>query len=171
MQNSTALFIGLISIISLTLSGCGADQYPAVSGTITAAGKPVPNIRVTFAPQAVGNNITPGPFSTGVTDETGVFKLTTRYQEPGAVAGPHQISFEWANMDFDAMSSLRQELREAKGDETKTAKLEAEIAALKQKRKSLPKVNIHKVDSYTVPADGTDGANFDIGKNSEAAVK
>ena len=67
------------------------------------------------------------------------------------------------------MSSLRQELRKAKGDETKTAKLQAEIAALKQKRKSLPKVDIHQVDSFSVTAEGTDAANFETGKNSEPA--
>lgn len=118
-------------------------------------------------PKAVGNNHSPGPFSTGVTDENGVFTLTTRYKDPGAVVGPHQISFEWANMDFDAMGTLREDLANAKDDQAKTAEIKKEIDELKQRRKNLPKVNIHQVDQFTVPEAGTDAANFEIGRDSE----
>ena len=171
MQKSTTPFLVLLSVVSLTMLGCGADKFPVVSGKITAAGAPVPSVRVTFAPQAVGNNHSPGPLSTGVTDKNGVFTLTTRYGDSGAVAGPHQVTFEWANMEFDAMSSLREELANAKVDSAKQAEVQAEIDELKKKRKSLPKVNIHQVDSFTVPADGTDAANFDIGRGGETASK
>ena len=99
MQNSTKLFIGLQTVVSLTAMGCGGEKYPAVSGKVTAAGAPVPSIRVTFAPQAARDNHRPEPFSTGTTDQSGVYTLTTRYGDSGAVVGPHQISFEWAKME------------------------------------------------------------------------
>ena len=168
MQNSTKLFIGLLSIVSLTAMGCGQGKHPTVSGKVTAAGEPVAGVRVTFAPKAVGDNHTPGPYSTGVTDESGVYTLTTRYGEPGAVIAPHQVSFEWAKMEFDAMMMLRKELANAKGDEAKTAEIKKQIEELSQLKKSLPKVNIHQVDSFTVSAEGTDSANFEIGKNNDS---
>ena len=34
----------------------------------------------------------------------------TRYKESGAVAGPHKVGFEWADIEFDAMSGLKAEL-------------------------------------------------------------
>ena len=166
MQSCAKLFIGLSCIACLILTGCGSTKYPAVSGKITAEGEPVANVRVSFSPKAVGQNNTPGPYSIGTTDENGVYTLTTRYKEPGAVVGPHNVSFEWANRDFDEMKTLRRELANAKGDEAKEAKIRKDIRALKQKRRSLPKVDIDQVDTFSVTAEGTDAADFEIGRNN-----
>ena len=166
MQSCIKLFIGLSCIVSLTLAGCGGAKYPTVSGKVTAAGEPVPNVRVTFAPKAVGDNNTPGPYSIGTTDQNGVYELTTRYKEPGAVVGPHKISFEWANRDFDEMKTLRRDLKNAEGDEAKRAEIQEQIKELRQTRKSLPKVDIDKIESFTVPAEGADNADFEIGTGS-----
>jgi len=77
-------------------SGCGGGQgYKAapVSGTVTIDGNPVAGIVVTFQP--VGAGQTPGPGSTGKTDENGKFTLrfATQDRKPGAVVGKHRVSF------------------------------------------------------------------------------
>jgi len=164
MKDITKVFVTLLVATSLTAIGCGGGKYAAVSGKVTANGEPVPMVRLVFAPQVVGENHTPGPYSKGVTDENGNYTLTTRYDEPGAVPGPHKVGFEWADIEFDTMSTLQEQLAEVKGDAVKTAAVQKSIDEVKQKMQSRPKVNFGMVFEIEIPKEGTTSADFEIGK-------
>ena len=164
MKNNPKLFFILVAVTSLTAIGCSGGDYVSVSGKVTNNGDPVPNVRVVFTPDAVGENHVPGPYSSGETDENGTFTLRTRYDEAGAVVGPHRVGFEWADIDFDAMSGLKDELGMDEGDPTETAAIQKRIEELKQKLKSRPKVNLNEVIEFEVPKGGTETADFEIGK-------
>ena len=171
MKNIAKLFVVLLGVTSFTTMGCGGGKYPAVSGKVTADGKPVANVRVVFTPTASGNNHTPGPWSKGVSDENGIYSLKTRYGESGAVAGPHKVGFEWNDIDFDSLSGLKRQLAEAKGDDARTADIKEMIGELKQKIKSRPKIDFLKVVAINIPKEGTDSANFEIGKPSNTETQ
>ena len=171
MKNITKLFVVLLGIIALSSMGCSGGKYPAVSGKITANGEPVANVLVVFTPVAVGDNHTPGPWSRGVSDENGIYSLKTRYDELGAVVGPHQVGFEWADIDFDAMSSLKRQRADAKGDAAQTADIKKKINDLRQEIKSRPKLDFLKVVAFEVPQNGTDSATFEIGKPSNSETQ
>ncbi|MFT5304207.1 MAG: hypothetical protein ACI87E_001671 [Mariniblastus sp.] len=164
MKNKTNLMVVLLAAISLLAIGCAESKYEAVSGKVTANGEPVPNVRLVFTPMVVGENHNPGPYSMGLTNEDGIFKLKTRYDEPGAVAGPHKVGFEWADVDFDSMSTLNEELGEVQGDAAKMAAVQRSIDELKQKLESRPKVDFRTVIEIEIPQGGTDSADFEIGK-------
>ena len=171
MKNIAKLFVVLLGVTSFTSMGCGGGKYPAVSGKVTANGEPVANVRVVFTPSASGDNHTPGPWSKGVSDENGIFSLKTRYGELGAVAGPHKVGFEWADIDFDSLSGLKRQLAEAKGDDARRADVKKMIGELKQKMKSRPKIDFLKVVAIDIPKEGTDSANFEIGKPSNTETQ
>lgn len=70
-----------------TLIGCGRGDYPEiarVSGTVTHAGKPVPNLAVNFMPEE-------GRPSWGITDASGKYSLTYDEDYEGAKVGRHKI--------------------------------------------------------------------------------
>jgi hypothetical protein len=113
---------------------------------------------------AVGDNHTPGPYSKGVTDENGIFTLKTRYDEPGAVAGPHKVGFAWDDIEFDSMSTLKEELADSSGDAARTAAAQQGIDELKQKIQSRPKLDFRKVFGFEVPNEGTASADFELGE-------
>ncbi len=73
----------------VTLCGCakeaGTPTYP-VTGTVTQKGKPVEGAIVAFTPSAAG------PSASGVTDASGVYKLTTRSSGDGAAAGKYMVT-------------------------------------------------------------------------------
>lgn len=164
MKNNTNLFVVLLAATSLTAIGCTGGKYEAVSGKVTANGEPVPNVRLVFTPKVVGDNHNPGPYSMGTTNEDGVFSLKTRNSEAGAVAGPHKVGFEWADVEFDTMSTLKEELSEVQGDAAKTAAIQKNIDDLTRKLKSRPKVDFRTVIEIEIPKGGTKSADFEIGK-------
>ena len=75
--------------LMILLVGCsgevGEPIYP-VSGTITQKGKAVEGAIVAFTPTAGGRS------ASGVTDASGVYKLTTKSSGDGAEAGKYQIT-------------------------------------------------------------------------------
>ena len=81
----------LVCLCLLVLSGCSGEKlepvYP-VSGTITQKGKPVEGAIVAFTPSIDGS----GQPASGISDATGVYKLTTRNSGDGAAVGNYRIS-------------------------------------------------------------------------------
>jgi hypothetical protein len=81
----------LVCTALLFLCACNGDDlepvYP-VSGTIRQKDKPVEGAIVAFTPSAEGAGLP----ASGVTDASGVYKLTTRNSGDGAVAGKYNIS-------------------------------------------------------------------------------
>lgn len=75
--------------------GCGlrsTSPTVPVAGVVTHAGRPVPDITVTFTPQS-------GRSATGQTDATGRFTLATFTAGDGAVPGTHRVTFALAAAD------------------------------------------------------------------------
>src|SRR4051794_16378585 len=66
-------------------SGGDAPRTAPVRGTVTMAGKPLPNSGVTFLP------LGKGPIATGNTNEKGEFTLRTVHPGDGAVIGAHKM--------------------------------------------------------------------------------
>lgn len=68
MRNSTPVWMGSLSLLVLTLTGCGASgptTYP-VKGTITFDGKPVASGQIIFFPLEEGLTPDAGPIKDGV---------------------------------------------------------------------------------------------------------
>jgi hypothetical protein len=82
------LFLTPAVCFRMLLAGCGSGgpRPAAVSGTVTYKGKPVVNASVSFSP-AEGN----GRAATGLTDDSGNFKLGTFAATDGALPGKYQV--------------------------------------------------------------------------------
>ena len=141
--------------------GCGSTEFPEVSGKVTFDGEPVSGVRLVFNPVA-GDTPDPGPYSTAVTDESGVFVLETRDKKPGAVVGLHTVGFDWQDIRSYTMRNLEKALAESKGIPEEEAKIKAKIADVKQKLASRPKLKAGLQTEFTVPDGGTDSANFEL---------
>jgi hypothetical protein len=74
-------------VVLVGLAGCAREPALAVvTGTVTLAGKALPNVHVEFWPE------NGAPRSTGTTDTNGQYSLTTDGQpKSGALVGPHRI--------------------------------------------------------------------------------
>ena len=91
----------LLSCLPLALVGCGgeavAPAYP-VSGKVIHLGKPVVGAIVSFTPKArdasgdTGASSAAGLPASGVTDGSGVYKLTTRTAGDGALPGRYSVT-------------------------------------------------------------------------------
>jgi 5-hydroxyisourate hydrolase-like protein (transthyretin family) len=103
------LVLSLTALVSgLFASGCGSSgpkKYP-VTGTVTVNGKPAALVRVQFlhADQSLPGNLkTP----VGMTDDAGVFHLSTAGDKDGAVEGEYTVMFEWmSDNDLGAWDKL-----------------------------------------------------------------
>ena len=75
----------------IVLSGCSrGPNLVEVEGALKLRGKPLPGVMVCFVPDAEAG--TPGPRSTGWTDETGHYRLTCdKPYKLGAVEGKHRV--------------------------------------------------------------------------------
>jgi hypothetical protein len=79
----------LAAVCFLGSSGCGgSEKVVSVAGTVTHNGQPVPDLVVSFVPQAA----TETGVSTGKTDANGAYKLTVvKSGSSGAVVGSHKV--------------------------------------------------------------------------------
>lgn len=76
-------------------TGCGGAGKPVkTEGIITLDGKPVEGATVTFVPEAGG-----GPSASGITGSDGVFRLTTRNHNDGALPGDYKVTVEKKTAD------------------------------------------------------------------------
>jgi hypothetical protein len=78
----------LLMLVSLGCSGERLEPVYPVSGTITSKGKPVEGAIVAFTPTTPGVGIA----ASGITDASGVYKLTTRTNGDGAAAGTYGVT-------------------------------------------------------------------------------
>ena len=81
-----------LTALLVPMAGCSKPaplKIAAAEGIVTINGKPAENILVQFLPQVGPND--PGPTSTGVTDASGKFRLTTADGKDGALVGPCKI--------------------------------------------------------------------------------
>lgn len=135
-----------LMVLIVATAGCGGDAYPlaAVSGTVTLDGAPVADARVGFEPQRQGEDPQAGPGSYGKTDQQGHYRLTSLHGDEGAVIGPHVV---W-------ISTLEEEDNREEG----------RIEVVEEERIPARYVNGSKL-RFTVPADGTDQADFKLTSN------
>src|SRR5262245_63437214 len=84
-------YLVLMPAVAGCLAGCSrGPQLAEVEGTLKLRGKPLPGVMVCFIPDAEAG--TPGPRSTGWTDEQGRYRLTCdKPYQPGAVVGKHRV--------------------------------------------------------------------------------
>ena len=95
LKNASALPFFLALLVLLSAIGCGGGGEHGVAkagGTVTLDGKPVPDLVVTFTPQAPAGTATPGKSATGRTDAEGKFTLSTYQMQDGAIVGNHQVA-------------------------------------------------------------------------------
>lgn len=78
-----------LALLILSLCGCSGsnDEQPVfeVSGTVTFGGGPVAKATVMFSP------LDKQPVATGITDNKGVYRLTTYDSFDGAAAGKYDV--------------------------------------------------------------------------------
>jgi hypothetical protein len=111
-------------------------------------GKPYPNAVVFFQPVGDKGNQNPGRGSSGITDASGRYTLTTDDGVDGAVVGTHQIKIQ-TNMPFVADFNP-----ETGSSDSPVLPKQADPIPLDWR--SMGK------HTFDVPAGGTDQANFDI---------
>src|SRR6516165_10289687 len=70
----------------LLAAGCGSAGTVKVKGIVTLDGEPLSDATVSFVP--VGQGLPAG----GITDEDGVFRLTTYRSEDGALPGEYRVT-------------------------------------------------------------------------------
>lgn len=90
--------------ISLALAGCSsAPEFPVAkaSGQVLCDGKPVPSVRVYFAPVAQKGKKDTGRPASGNAGEDGSFVLSTFGDEDGAVIGKHNIMVDGPHPEED----------------------------------------------------------------------
>jgi hypothetical protein len=131
-----------LALVVAILSGCGGQSYPIapVSGVVTLDGQPLAGARIGFEPRRSGESINAGPGSYAVTDAQGHFRLLTLYGRNGAVIGEHEV---WIRT-FQAPAT--------RGDEIMTA-IDEKVPA---------RYNDQTTLTFTVPPEGTEGANFEL---------
>jgi len=145
-------------LLLVVATGCGFDSYPSVSGKVTMDGEPVPSVTVVFTPVGSPSAPTPGPYSTGVTDEQGNFTLRTRNAEGGGVPGPHRVGIEYGAADD--LADLKFQLREADGEMKES--IQKRIDELRALFKSRIRVPANATYNFNVPEEGTSTANFEL---------
>jgi len=163
MRNFNLTVVALSAVVLIAMTGCGGGDFAPVSGTVTYDGKPVEKLRLVFSPKPIGENYAVGPYSKGKTDANGKFSLETRYKDPGAFIGKHQVSFEYTDIGESAMSDLHSALDDAKdsSDSAAFAKAKKKIADMKKKLKGRPVLGSLNV-VVDVPADGLDDYQLDL---------
>lgn len=168
MKNLILLVVAFFATASLSLVGCNNDTNFAnvpISGKITCDGAPVAGIRVLFTPEPTAGNNMPGPWAMGLTDANGEYSIVDRYKKDGAVAGAHAVSFSYDDIDEDAEEELQEDMEEAQSEDGSKADFDEakrQLAELKQKKNTRPKVHDDFSMPFTVPEGGTTEANFDL---------
>jgi hypothetical protein len=85
----------LAGVVLLALPGCGSPKhdFAEVEGKVTLNGKPLEGVVVTFYPDSDGAEQL--PYAKGTTDASGVYALTSRTAQPGALVGKHRVVVSW----------------------------------------------------------------------------
>ncbi|HET6572815.1 MAG TPA: hypothetical protein VFG68_04375 [Fimbriiglobus sp.] len=144
------------------LSGCGGGPDIApVSGRVTMDGKPLANVYVTFQPNPGKDVENAGRGSVGVTDADGRFTLTYEGGRSGAVVGKHIVRITPVQPEDNVPETQ---------DTTLTGSIDGVVTPDRPAKRQIGATpveipedwNVSSRREFTVPADGTDQANFDI---------
>src|SRR5262249_25695143 len=85
-----AVLVGVV----LLLSGCGSDvEYAPVKGTVTLDDRPLVGVKIWFFPETEGNRDV--PHATGMTNDQGVYQLTSNNGKAGPPRGGHRTIVTW----------------------------------------------------------------------------
>jgi hypothetical protein len=165
MKNISKLAFAFFGTASLLLVGCGgSDGLVPVSGKVTVDGQPLAGVRVVFNPLATSDNLSPGTWSSGLTNAEGEFTLVNKNRKEGAVIGSHAVQFEYDDVDADAMEDLKDDLELAKeeGSKADAAALLEEKKNIERLQKTRPRFSENFEMKFTVPDAGTKDANFEV---------
>jgi hypothetical protein len=108
----------LVIYFTIWIAGCGpsyvrpetgAKPHP-VTGQVLIDGTPAEGVLVTFIPE--GGPAKDARAATGLTDEEGLFTLSTYNPEDGAPAGKYQVTLSWIRI-IDETSSIQDQPPEA----------------------------------------------------------
>lgn len=83
----------LFAVLCVTAIGCGKPPMLAVSGKVTLDGKPVPNCKVGFFPDAESFNPDIHGFGFGITDPEGRFEIQHPQGDKGIWPGKYKVTF------------------------------------------------------------------------------
>lgn len=137
--------LALTVLCCIALVGCGSSasyELAPVSGVVTLNGQAVPYTQVIFQPKGTADNPSPGPGSTAFCDDAGRFELKTVRGEPGAVVGVHGVQIY------------------AHGPPKSTA---GDVDEGLRVQEAFPaKYNVESQLTFEVPAEGSEGANFEL---------
>ena len=103
MSFSKALRNWLLVACSLTFTGCGGNLV-TVKGKVTLDGEPLSGATVSFVPMGQGSDKLGTPI--GLTDDSGIFYLTTRDQHDGAMPGEYKVTIKKYGMPDKQPTSL-----------------------------------------------------------------
>lgn len=137
--HTAALLICLVTIV-----GCGpkSKAIAPVSGVVTFNGRPLAGGGITFLPIAPAGTTIAGKSSIARCDEQGRFQLTTIDDKPGAIVGDHTVQIF--------------------GPKTKPVGTSDDGGGSQAPELIPRKYNFDSELIFTVPAEGTDKANFDL---------
>lgn len=147
------------------VAGCGGGpKVVAVSGVVKVDGQPYKNAVVTFQPVATEGNPNPGLGSNAETDDQGRFTLIQADGKAGAVVGLHRVRIQTkreAGVTFF---------------DPGTGSADSDPSAGKKGKAVIDPIPIEWYGDvgrkeFTVPAGGTDQANFDITSDPRAKWK
>jgi hypothetical protein len=142
MRASTILGPALALSLALAVGCESGSKYASVSGRVTLNGQPLANATVSFQPIAEGSVNAPGPGSTAKTNANGEYKLMAADGRSGAWVGKHRVQISLVTeqvADTDA--------RAPRGGWPQADKVPA-------------RYNRDSKEEFTVPAGGTDKADF-----------
>jgi hypothetical protein len=136
----------LTYVLALTLIGCGPASnvtVAPVSGVVTMDGKPLANARIGFQPELTPTDAQSAASDAfGVTDAEGRYELELVLGGKGASVGKNRVSISTYHGEADPATGQGKVLAQ----ETVPAKYRGAATTL----------------SFTVPAEGSDAANFEL---------
>src|SRR5262249_6529561 len=144
--------VAAFGILAVGIAGCGGDggpKYVKVSGVVKLNGVPYADAVVQFAPQGSKDNNNPGKSSSGYTDKDGRFILKISGEDKeGAVVGSHVVRIRTKGMDMGAIDP----------------KVGSPDGVIIQRKVDPipPEWNENSKQTFVVPQEGTDKADFDI---------
>ena len=92
MRSRVVLAVLALALLITWLPGCGNGDLAPVKGLVTCGGKPVGQATVIFAPKMrEDGNKEPGRSGIGLTDEQGIYEISTHKLLDGAMLGKHRV--------------------------------------------------------------------------------
>ena len=152
MKNTIINLIVPVLFLAVLLSGCGAPTVP-VTGKIVFDGVPAENITVLFQPQAggdAGKNALVAAY--GKTDKNGAYSLKLIHtKQAGVIPGEYAVFLSW---------------KDTSGEVVNIAETDTQLKN-KCPYKIPPRATSGEM-MFTVPAGGTNKADFEFDSSKES---